>query len=124
MTKSGTLTSSFELTPSANESGSTYISEVNEVAEASRWQRSWQYFTSRDGWLGDYDYVYLITPNIWPLNRAYVAHQQPFFGLNDRVPILLSIILRVSHGLIMCRSIVSPALAIAGGTFNFDAKTK
>ena len=39
------------------------------------------------------DYVYLITPNIWPLNKKYKDYKAPFYGLNDRVPILLTLLL-------------------------------
>ncbi|TPX16789.1 uncharacterized protein E0L32_012379 [Thyridium curvatum] len=77
-------------------------------------------FFTLDGWIGDYDYMYLITPNIWPLNRKYKDYQAPFYGLNDRVPILLTILLGLQHALTMIGSIVSPPLAIASGAFKFD----
>ncbi|OCK75734.1 putative purine permease [Lepidopterella palustris CBS 459.81] len=80
-----------------------------------------QTFLTRDGWIGDYDYLYLIAPNIWPLNRKYKDYQTPFYGLNDQVPILLTIILGLQHALTMIGSVVSPPLAIAGGAFNFDS---
>ncbi|EUC37414.1 hypothetical protein COCCADRAFT_1655 [Bipolaris zeicola 26-R-13] len=79
-------------------------------------------FTTKDGWIGNYDYVYLITPNIWPLNRKYKNYKAPFYGLNDRVPILLTLLLGLQHALTMIGSIVSPPLAIASGAFNFDAE--
>ncbi|KAI9731067.1 MAG: hypothetical protein M1818_007924 [Claussenomyces sp. TS43310] len=88
----------------------------NTTFQYLRW-----YFTSRKGWIGDYDYLYLITPNIWPLNRKYKDYKAPFYGLNDEVPILLTLILGLQHALTMIGSIVSPPLAIAGGAFNFDA---
>ncbi|ETS80953.1 hypothetical protein PFICI_08482 [Pestalotiopsis fici W106-1] len=69
------------------------------------------------------DYLYLITPNIWPLNRKYKGYKAPFYGLNDEVPILLTIILGLQHALCMVGSIVSPPLAIAGGAFYFDSAT-
>lgn len=68
--------------------------------------------------------MYLLTPNIWPFNKKYKDHQAPFYGLNDKVPILLTLILGLQHALIMVGSIVSPPLAIAGGAFNFDAETQ
>ncbi|KAH7321973.1 putative purine permease [Rhexocercosporidium sp. MPI-PUGE-AT-0058] len=79
------------------------------------------YFTSRQGWIGNYDYMYLITPNIWPLNRKYKDYEAPFYGLNDEIPILLTLLLGLQHALTMIGSIVSPPLAIAGGAFNFDS---
>ncbi|OCL07438.1 putative purine permease [Glonium stellatum] len=81
-----------------------------------------QTFLTKDGWIGDYDYLYLITLNIWPLNRGYKDYQAPFYGLNDEVPILLTIILGLQHALTMIGSVVSPPLAIAGGAFNFNPK--
>ncbi|KAI0023558.1 purine permease [Xylariomycetidae sp. FL0641] len=90
---------------------------------ASRWSYLRWYFTSREGWLGDYDYLYLITPNIWPLNQRYKGYKAPFYGLNDEVPILLTILLGLQHALCMIGSIVSPPLAIAGGAFYLDAAT-
>ena len=64
--------------------------------------------------------MYLITPNIWPLNKKYVDYEAPFYGLNDQVPILLTLLLGLQHALTMIGSIVSPPLAIASGAFNFD----
>ncbi|KAI0007713.1 putative purine permease [Xylariaceae sp. FL0662B] len=81
------------------------------------------YFTSREGWLGDYDYLYLITPNIWPLNQRYKGYKAPFYGLHDEVPILLTIILGLQHALCMIGSIVSAPLAIAGIAFYLDSAT-
>ncbi|KAF1940231.1 purine permease [Clathrospora elynae] len=81
--------------------------------------------TTKDGWVGGYDYVYLITRNIWPLNRKYKDYRAPFYSLNDRVPVLLTLLLRLQHALTMIGSIVSPPLAIASGAFNFEpAMTK
>ncbi|KAI1844892.1 hypothetical protein JX265_009515 [Neoarthrinium moseri] len=80
-----------------------------------------RYVTSKEGWVGDYDYLYLITPNIWPLNKKYKGYKAPFYGLNDEVPILLTVVLGLQHALCMIGSIVSPPLAIAGGAFYFDS---
>jgi xanthine/uracil permease len=55
------------------------------------------------------------------LNRKYENYQAPFYGLRDKVPVLLTLILGLQHALTMVGSIVSPPLAIAGGAFNFDA---
>ncbi|KAF3040060.1 hypothetical protein E8E12_003175 [Didymella heteroderae] len=76
--------------------------------------------TTKDGWIGDYDYLYLVTPNIWPLNRKYKDYKAPFYGLNDRVPLLLTLLLGLQHALCMIGSIVSPPLAIASGAFHFE----
>jgi xanthine/uracil permease len=67
------------------------------------------------------DYLYLITPNIYPLNKKYRDFEAPFYGLNDEVPIFLTIVLGLQHALTMIGSVVSPPLAIAGGAFNLDS---
>ncbi|KAH9904860.1 purine permease [Xylariomycetidae sp. FL2044] len=102
---------------STSEIGASSRGEVGSLSYL-KW-----YFTSKEGWLGDYDYMYLITPNIWPLNKKYKDYKAPFYGLNDEVPILLTIVLGLQHALCMIGSIVSPPLAIAGGAFYFDAAT-
>ncbi|KAL2068493.1 hypothetical protein VTL71DRAFT_14830 [Oculimacula yallundae] len=108
-----------------HEQGNDITYTPSSIGEAEQEQkRSWaylkQYFTSREGWIGDYDYIYLITPKIWPLNRKYKDYEAPFYGLNDEIPILLTLLLGLQHALTMIGSIVSPPLAIAGGAFNFD----
>lgn len=65
--------------------------------------------------------MYLVTPNIWPLNRKYKDYKAPFYGLNDEVPIVLTVILGLQHALSMIGSIVSPPLAIAGGAFYMNS---
>jgi xanthine/uracil permease len=54
------------------------------------------------------------------LNKKYKDYEAPFYGLNDRVPILLTLLLGLQHAFCMIGSIVSPPLAIASGAFNFD----
>ncbi|KAJ5151322.1 uncharacterized protein N7482_010574 [Penicillium canariense] len=99
----------------------SHILEIAPAAE-TRLQYLRRYFTSWDGWIGNYDYAYLVTPNIWPLNQKYKDYQAPFYGLNDEVPILLTIILGLQHALTMIGSVVSPPLAIASGAFYLDAE--
>jgi len=57
---------------------------------------------------------------MWPLNKKYKDYEAPFYGLNDRVPVLLTLLLGLQHALCMIGSIVSPPLAIASGAFSFD----
>ncbi|KAL2793054.1 permease family-domain-containing protein [Aspergillus keveii] len=96
-------------------------SDEGQMQPMSRWQQWRHYWTSREGWIGDYDYLYLITPNIWPLNRKYKGVDPPFYGLNDQVPILLTLLLGLQHALSMIGSVVSPPLAIAGGAFYLNS---
>ncbi|KAK5125875.1 hypothetical protein LTR08_005122 [Meristemomyces frigidus] len=95
--------------------------EHSKPTWASTWSDLRHTLTTRDGLLGDYDYLYLFTPNIWPLNRRYKNHVPPFFYPNDKVPLLLILLLGLQHALTMISGIVSPILAVSGGAFHFDA---
>lgn len=75
---------------------------------ARRWFRKW---TTRDGLLGDYDYMYLFMPDI-PF-RSKEVNTQPFFGLDTDMPILLGAILGFQHALAMLAGVVSPPMIIA-----------
>jgi xanthine/uracil permease len=96
------------------------------------------YFTFREGWFGDYVHIPqaaltrvllmdLISGLFLPAHTKHLASQSevqslqtPFYGLNESVPIHLTLILGLQHAHIMIGSIVSPSLAIAGGAFCFD----
>ncbi|KAG9517135.1 putative purine permease, partial [Aureobasidium melanogenum] len=103
-----------EVTETSQGSVTDYRTQTNFK---QRCQQLANYVFSKEGWLGDYDYLYLITPNLPPFNRKYKNYATPFYGLNDRVPILLTLILGFQHALTMIGSIVSPPLALAGGAF-------
>ncbi|SMR50556.1 unnamed protein product [Zymoseptoria tritici ST99CH_1E4] len=95
--------------------------------EIGQWRAMWDEvkytFTTRDGLIGDYDYQYLFTPNIWPLNKRYKDHVPPFFFPDDRIPLLLIFILGVQHALTKISGIITPILAISRGAFHLDAET-
>lgn len=69
-------------------------------------------FFTRDGLIGDYDYAFLFTPSLPFVRRRVQA--APFFGLNDRLPILLALLLGLQHALAMLAGIISPPLILAG----------
>ncbi|KAG9906850.1 hypothetical protein KCU81_g9960, partial [Aureobasidium melanogenum] len=69
------------------------------------YRRLASYVSSKEGWLGDYDYLYLITPNISPVNRKSRNYAMPFYGLNNKVPIFLTLILGFQYALTMFGSI-------------------
>lgn len=91
-----------------------------KVAEVPR--KFIKQFTTREGLLGDYDYVFLFTPNIPGLKRAKRA--APFFGLNDKMPIMLALILGFQHALAMLAGVITPPIILSGqGGGNFDTGT-
>jgi NCS2 family nucleobase:cation symporter-2 len=67
--------------------------------------------TTKDGLFGDYDYVYLFTPNLPFLTKT--KKKQPFFGLNDDVPIFLGFLLGLQHALSMLAGLSTPAILIS-----------
>lgn len=64
----------------------------------------------RNGLIGDYDYAYLFIPRL-PFTKQ-TRKSAPFFGLDDRVPVVLALILGLQHALAM----------LAGGEFASDER--
>lgn len=69
-------------------------------------------FTTRRGLLGDYDYGYLFRPNLPFITKG--ISKSPFFGLNDRMPVVLGLLLGFQHSLAMLAGIITPPLIISG----------
>lgn len=66
----------------------------------------------RQGLIGDYDYAFLFKPNL-PFMKK-VRRAAPFFGLNDRMPVLLALLLGFQHALSMLAGVITPPIIIAG----------
>ncbi|EME44069.1 hypothetical protein DOTSEDRAFT_71765 [Dothistroma septosporum NZE10] len=79
---------------------------------AGRIRQAVKAFTTRDGLVGDYDYAFLFTPNIPFLKRPRRA--APFFGLDDKMPVLLALLLGFQHSLAMLAGIISPPIILSG----------
>lgn len=78
-------------------------------------------FTTKEGLLGDYNYIYLFTPS-YPL-RDWINKKrgiqpvhidQPFFSLNEDVPVALGFLLGLQHALSMLAGVITPPMIIAG----------
>jgi NCS2 family nucleobase:cation symporter-2 len=77
-------------------------------------------FTTKRGLLGDYDYAYLFKPNLPFMRKS----SQPalFFGLNDKLPVVLALILGFQHALAMLAGIITPPIILSGsGGLNLAA---
>jgi NCS2 family nucleobase:cation symporter-2 len=57
--------------------------------------------TTKEGLVGDYNYTWLLTPNVPPFNRKFKGRKQPFYGIDDRIPLLLTVLLGLQHALAM-----------------------
>lgn len=67
---------------------------------------------TRHGLLGNYDYAFLFTPTLPFMKRPVQA--APFFGLHDKIPLLLAILLGFQHALAMLAGVITPPLIMAG----------
>lgn len=70
-------------------------------------------FTTREGLLGDYNYGVLFRPNIPFLPKGKGSRSSPFFGLNDRMPVFLGLLLGLQHSLAMLAGIITPPLILS-----------
>lgn len=69
---------------------------------------------TKDGLIGDYDYAFLFTPNI-PFMRK-PPRAAPFFGLNDKIPVVLALLLGFQHSLAMLAGLITPPIILAGSS--------
>ncbi|OKL57136.1 Purine permease [Talaromyces atroroseus] len=87
---------------------------------SDRLRRIVRALTTKDGLVGDYDYAHLFRPNLPFMKKS--RRRAPFFGLYDKIPILLAFLLGLQHALAMLAGVITPPLIIAGSA-NFDTKT-
>ena len=66
----------------------------------------------REGLVGDYDYAFLFKPNLPFMAKSKRA--APFFGLNDKMPVMLALLLGFQHALSMLAGIITPPIIISG----------
>ncbi|CAD0017066.1 unnamed protein product, partial [Aureobasidium pullulans] len=69
-------------------------------------------FTTKEGLVGDYDYAFLFKPQLPFMKRARRAG--PFFGLNDKMPVFLALLLGFQHALAMLAGIITPPIILSG----------
>lgn len=79
---------------------------------SDRGRRIIRALTTKDGLIGNYDYAFLFTPNIPFMKRPRRA--APFFSLNERMPILLAILLGFQHALAMLAGVITPPIILSG----------
>lgn len=87
----------------------TFGQRINSVKHA---------FTTRNGLIGDYDYAFLFRPNLPFMKKPTQA--SPFFGLNDKMPVFLALLLGFQHALAMLAGIITPPMIISSSA-NLEA---
>jgi xanthine/uracil permease len=73
----------------------------------------------REGLIGSYDYAFLFKPNLPFMKKERRA--APFFGLNDKMPVFLALLLGFQHALSMLAGIITPPI-ILGGAANLSVE--
>ncbi|KAG0238644.1 hypothetical protein BGW41_008118 [Actinomortierella wolfii] len=76
-----------------------------------KWSTVQEALTTRTGWLGDYDYTFLCMPSLPGLARH---RPPPFYGIKDRLPLLMAIVMGFQHTLAMIAGVVTPAIIMSG----------
>lgn len=66
----------------------------------------------RDGLIGTYDYAFLFKPNLPFMKKTRRA--APFFGLHDRMPVFLALLLGFQHALAMLAGVITPPIILSG----------
>ncbi|KAJ9653957.1 hypothetical protein H2198_006945 [Neophaeococcomyces mojaviensis] len=85
-------------------------------------RRAIRALTTKDGLVGDYDYAFLFKPNLPFMAKSRRA--APFFGLNDKMPVLLALLLGFQHALAMLAGVITPPIILGGqGGANLGAGT-
>lgn len=77
-------------------------------------------FTTRQGWLGDYDYAWLCTPSLPFITRK--TRFPPFYALDADLPLVLAISSGLQHALAMLAGLITPPIIFAS-TLNLDNQT-
>jgi hypothetical protein len=59
----------------------------------------------REGLIGTYDYAFLFKPNLPFMKKERRA--APFFGLHDKMPVFLALLLGFQHALAMLAGVIT-----------------
>ncbi|CAI6337136.1 unnamed protein product [Periconia digitata] len=74
-------------------------------------RRALKAFTTKEGLIGTYDYAFLFKPNLPFMKKDRRA--APFFGLHDRMPVFLALLLGFQHALAMLAGVITPPIILA-----------
>ncbi|AMD19591.1 HCL560Cp [Eremothecium sinecaudum] len=75
--------------------------------------------TTRKGLIGEYNYKFLFTPQIF----SKVKNTQPFFAVDQDVPLVLGFILGLQHALAMLAGVITPPILISlSANFSSDSQ--
>ncbi|KAK9899328.1 Xanthine/uracil permease [Cystobasidium minutum MCA 4210] len=72
--------------------------------------------TTKEGWIGDFDFAFLCTPTLNPWSkksRSKTASSTPYYGVTDDLPILLALVCGFQHSLAMLAGVITPPTIFA-----------
>ncbi|KAI5893061.1 Xanthine/uracil permease [Schizophyllum commune H4-8] len=75
--------------------------------------------TTRDGWVGDYNYSWLCMPSL-PFMRTK-RRAPPFYSLDEELPLVLAIASGFQHSLAMLAGLITPPIIFAS-SLNLDSE--
>lgn len=78
-----------------------------------------QKFTTREGWLGNYDYAWLCMPTLPTMKAQGKRRLPPFYSLHANLPILLALSCGLQHALAMLAGLITPPIIFAS-SLNLD----
>ncbi|EEA21129.1 hypothetical protein TMatcc_001134 [Talaromyces marneffei ATCC 18224] len=87
---------------------------------ADRFRRVGRSVTTKEGLIGDYDYAMLFKPRLPFMKKT--RSSTPFFGLHDKIPLVLAILLGLQHALAMLAGVITPPIIVSGAA-GFDTST-
>ncbi|KAJ7587007.1 xanthine/uracil permease [Mycena floridula] len=85
-----------------------------------RIQQAKRKVSTRDGWLGDYDYGWLCMPSLPFTRRA--NRSPPFYALDAELPLFLAIFTGLQHALAMLAGLITPPIIFASA-LSLDSET-
>ncbi|KAL5529884.1 hypothetical protein ACEPAF_6141 [Sanghuangporus sanghuang] len=103
--------------PSTGAPGAPRSSRLRE--KALRYKEK---FTTKEGWLGDYDYVWLCMPALPTLRAQNQRRLPPFYSLHGELPLLLAAACGLQHALAMLAGLITPPIVLAS-SLNLDDET-
>ncbi|KAJ7253995.1 permease family-domain-containing protein [Mycena rebaudengoi] len=76
-------------------------------------------YPPQEGWLGNYDYVWLCMPS-WPFSKT--SHEPPILCFGCELPLVLAIASGLQHALAMLAGLITPPIIFASA-LNLDSET-
>jgi len=72
--------------------------------------------TTREGWVGDFDFFTLCTPTLNPWSKSETTRKKretPFYALDEDLPILIAMVCGFQHSLAMLAGVITPPIIFA-----------